>query len=172
MAGCGERIQFQELPLGLGADTALESQDGARERVAAALKPITLLFFGYTRCPDFCPMTLHKLHAAVGEDAQLKDNLRLIFISVDPQNDKPAELKRYLSAFSYARGYTGSAEELRQTEKSFGAFSKPADKTISHSLYLYVLNRQGRVIHLIRSDAPVAELRNVMQQALQHNQGK
>jgi protein SCO1/2 len=168
-AGCGERIPFQELPLGLNADTSLVSHDGARESVAAALKPVTLLFFGYTRCPDFCPMTLHKLQAAVGDDTKLKDNLRLIFISVDPQNDKPAELKRYLSAFGYARGYTGSAEELRLVEKSFGAFSKAAEGTISHSLYLYVLNRQGRVIHLIRSDAAVAELRTVMQQALAYN---
>ena len=54
MAGCGgDRIHFQELPLGLSETMALPSQDGARENLLAALKPVTLLFFGYTRCHDF-----------------------------------------------------------------------------------------------------------------------
>jgi len=164
--GCGERIQFQELPLGLGADTALVSHDGVRENLTASLKKVSLLFFGYTRCPDFCPMTLHKLQAAIGDDLELKQNLRLIFISVDPKNDKPQDLKDYLNALPYARGYTGNIDELRAIEKAFGAFSKAETAKISHSLYIYLLNERGRVIHLIRSDAAVAELRRVMRQAL------
>jgi protein SCO1/2 len=170
--GCGERIHFQELPLGINHDTALVSHNAVRENVVATIKPVTLLFFGYTRCPDFCPMTLHKLQAAVGEDAKLKENLRLIFISVDPKNDKPAELKNYLSAFPYARGYLPREDELRTVEKAFGAFSKQERETISHSLYLYLLNSKGRVIHLIRSDAPVADLRKTMLQALETQAGK
>ncbi len=165
-AGCGERIHFQELPLGLGADTALISHDGVRENLGADLKKVSLLFFGYTRCPDFCPMTLHKLQAAIGDDLELKKNLRLIFISVDPKNDKPQDLKNYLAALPYAKGYTGSVDELRSIEKAFGAFSKAETATISHSLYIYLLNDRGRVIHLIRSDAAVAELQRVMRQAL------
>lgn len=172
MAGCGgDRIHFQELPLGLSETMALTSQDGARENLTTVLKPVTLLFFGYTRCPDFCPMTLHKLKAAVGDDIKLKENLRLIFISVDPKTDKPAELKNYLAAFPYARGFTGNSEDLRAIEKAFGAFSKQEPATISHSLYLYLLNNRGRVIHLIRSDAPVADLRKVMLQALEAETG-
>ena len=169
--GCGQRIHFQELPLGLSHDTALISHTAVRENVVAAIKPVTLLFFGYTRCPDFCPMTLHKLQAAVGEDEKLKENLRLIFISVDPKHANPAELKNYLSAFPYARGYVPGEDELRAVEKAFGAFSKQERATISHSLYLYLLNSKGRVIHLIRSDAPVADLRKVMRQALEARPG-
>lgn len=161
----GERLAFQEMPLGFTADTSLVSHDGTRERLIDSIKPVTLLFFGFTHCPDFCPMTLHKIHSAIDGNAELQKKLALLFVTVDPQNDKPEVLKGYLSAFPYARGFTGEPAELKRLEKSFGAFSKPTDKTISHSLYVYLLNAQGKVIYLIRSDESTEKLRAILRQA-------
>ena len=153
------------MPLGLHGDTELTAHTGQREKLVHNLKQVNLLFFGFTRCPDFCPTTLHRLQSAIGDDADLKAKLALLFISVDAVNDKPADLARYLSSFPYARGFTGTVDEIRRVEKMFGAYSKEEKGTISHSLYLYVLNKQGKVIHLIRYDDPVERIHAVLQQA-------
>ncbi|GAB4426306.1 MAG: SCO family protein [Turneriella sp.] len=170
LPACSERATFREMPLGLQPETELTAQNGQREKLVSHLKQVNLLFFGYTRCPDFCPMTLHRLHSALGDNTEFKAKLTLLFISVDPKNDTPAELTRYLAAFPYAQGFTGSSEEIRRVEKLFGAYSKPENASISHSLYLYVLNRKGRVIHLLRYDDPVEKLRLVLEQAAKGEQ--
>lgn len=165
LPACSERVTFREMPLGLKPDTELTAQNGQREKLVGHLKQVNLLFFGFTRCPDFCPMTLHRLQSAIGDDAELKAKIALLFISVDAANDKPADLSRYLASFPYARGFTGTAEEIRRVEKMFGAYSKEEKGTISHSLYLYALNKQGKVIYLIRYDDSVEKIRDVLQQA-------
>lgn len=165
LSGCSDRITFREMPLGLKPDTELTGQNGQREKLVSHLGQVNLLLFGFTRCPDFCPMTLHRLQSAIGDDAELKAKIALLFISVDAANDKPADLSRYLASFPYARGFTGTAEEIRRVEKMFGAYSKEEKGTISHSLYLYALNKQGKVIYLIRYDDSVEKIRDVLQQA-------
>ena len=61
LPACKERVTFREMPLGLKPDTELTAHNGKRERLVDHLKTVNLLFFGFTRCPDFCPMTLHRL---------------------------------------------------------------------------------------------------------------
>lgn len=165
IAACTERVQFLELPLGLKSETVLVAQNGKREKLMAHLKEVNLLFFGYTRCPDFCPMTLSKVRAALESDEELQQKTAVLFVSVDPLRDAPGELNRYLAPFPYARGFTGTSEEIRQLEKLFGAYSQAESDTISHSLYLYLLNREGRVIYLLRYDDSVEKIRRVLRQA-------
>ena len=165
MAGCSEKLLFQEMPLGLKADIELTADTGKREKPVHSLKQINLLFFGYTRCPDFCPMTLHKIKSAVEGDTALQQKLSLLFISVDVQNEKAADLKSYLQVFPYARGFTGSRDDIAAVEKAFGAYSKEDQGKLSHSLYLYLLNREGKVIYLLRHDDPVKKIRQALKQA-------
>ena len=166
-AGCSDRLHFQEMPLGLKPDTELVADTGKREKLADSLKAVNLLFFGFTRCPDFCPMTLYKIKSAVEGDTALQNKLSLLFISVDGQNEKPADLKSYLQVFPYARGFTGSREEIAAVEKTFGAYSKDEQGKLSHSLYLYLLNKEGKVIYLLRHDDPVKKLKQALKQAEQ-----
>lgn len=165
LPACRERIIFREMPLGLKPDTELTAHTGRREKLVNSLRQVNLLFFGFTRCPDFCPMTLHRLQSAIGDNNELSAKLSLLFISVDAVHDKPGELARYLANFPYAHGFTGTAEEIRRVEKMFGAYSKSENGSISHSLYLYLLNKEGRVIYLVRYDDPVEKLRQVLEQA-------
>lgn len=165
-AGCGDKLLFQEMPLGLRADSELLSDTGKREKLTQSLKDVNLLFFGYTRCPDFCPMTLHKIRSAVDGDAALQKKLSLLFISIDVQNEKPADLKNYLRVFPYARGFTGSREDIAGIEKAFGAYSKDEQGKLSHSLYLYLVNKKGKVIYLLRHDDPVKKIRQALKQAM------
>lgn len=163
--GCSDKLLFQEMPLGLRADTELTSDTGKREKLTQSLKDVNLLFFGYTRCPDFCPMTLHKIKSAVDGDAALQKKLSLLFISIDVQNEKAADLKNYLQVFPYARGFTGSRDDIVGVEKAFGAYSKDEQGKLSHSLYLYLINKDGKVIYLLRHDDPVKKIRQALKQA-------
>lgn len=165
ITGCGGKLVFQEMPLGLKADTELLSDTGRREKLMQSLKDVNLLFFGYTRCPDFCPMTLHKIKSAVDGDAALQKQLALLFVSVDVQNEKVADLNNYLKVFPYARGFTGSRDDINLIEKAFGAYSKEEQGKLSHSLYLYLMNKEGKVIYLLRHDDPIAKIRQALRQA-------
>lgn len=153
------------MPLGLKADTELTADTGKREKLTQSLKEVNLLFFGYTRCPDFCPMTLYKIKSAVDSDAALQKKLALLFVSIDVQNEKAADLKSYLQVFPYARGFTGSRDDITGIEKAFGAYSKEDQGKLSHSLYLYLLNKEGKVIYLLRHDDSVKKIRQALKQA-------
>ncbi|MBN8221442.1 MAG: SCO family protein [Spirochaetes bacterium] len=161
---CGpDRIEFSEMPI--GSDAELMSDTGKREKLSASFKPATFLFFGFSRCPDFCPMTLHRLDSLLANEPALKAKFRLLFVSVDSENEKPENLRGFLSAFPYARGYMGSKAEIAELEKKFGAYSAKETKGISHSLYLYVLNPAGKVIYLLRHDDPPEKILGVIRQA-------
>lgn len=165
LPGCSDKLLFQEMPLGLKADTELTADTGKREKLTQSLKEVNLLFFGYTRCPDFCPMTLYKIKSAVDSDAALQKKLALLFVSIDVQNEKTADLKSYLQVFPYARGFTGSRDDITGIEKAFGAYSKEDQGKLSHSLYLYLLNKEGKVIYLLRHDDSVKKIRQALKQA-------
>ncbi|MCX7631757.1 MAG: SCO family protein [Turneriella sp.] len=154
-------VELRELPLGLKPETELLAQSGRREKLMQALREANVLFFGYTQCPDFCPLALSRLHAAIAGDNALLAKIALLFVSVDPQ-ETPASLTRYLAPYPYARGFCGSADEIAVMEKLFGAYSRKDADTISHSLYFYVLNNRGRVVYLLRHDDDAKKIRRVL----------
>lgn len=170
-ASCrGDKPMFQELPLKVTAETELLSQDGRREKLHDSFRPATLLFFGYSRCPDFCPLALHKIQAAIGNDASLAEKTRVIFISVDHEHETAASLKTYLTAFPYARGFVPSKAELAVLEKSLGAYSKSDAGKLSHSLYFYLLNQRGSVIFLLRHDDSADTIRTALRYSSEHTE--
>lgn len=112
-----------------------------------------LLFFGYTHCPDACPMTMSTLARAYRE---AKTDLPTLFVSVDPR-DTPAVLDQYLDYFSAvpARGLTGSKEQLDAVVKRFGArYELREGGLVDHTLNIYLLDRNGNVA---RTFAPRTE---------------
>lgn len=166
LAGCTEKLVFQKLPFALPHDQTLVAQTGEKVRMIDTLKTVNLLFFGYTRCPDFCPMTLQKVKSVLASDATLQKKTALLFVSVDSAREKPSDLKHYLTAYPYAMGFTGSKTEIQRLEKSFGSFSKDEKGIISHSLYLYLLDKNGQAIYLLRYDDSAEKLKQALNQAL------
>jgi protein SCO1/2 len=108
-----------------------------------------LVFFGFTHCPDVCPTTLLKL-ARIRREATVPD-LRVLFISVDPQRDTPPVLGLYVHAFDAAfEGLTGDAAAIRALAASFSvAFNRVelpgGDYTMDHSAVVFLLDRQARI---------------------------
>ena len=101
--------------------------------------PATALFFGFTNCPDVCPMTLNKLTLILDELKKEKETLRVFFISIDPKRDTPDVMKSYLSSFENTIvGITGESEKIFVLSKSWGIksqkiFSEDGDYTVDHS---------------------------------------
>ncbi len=88
--------------------------------------PLTAIFFGFTNCPDICPMTLNKIDIALDKiNKNKKKNLKLFFISVDPERDTPEVIKNYLSSFeNNFVGITGEPEKIFLLSRSWGIISQ------------------------------------------------
>jgi protein SCO1/2 len=112
---------------------------------------VTLLYFGYTHCPDVCPLTLAHLHVVLQQLGKLSDNVRILFVSVDPIRDTPAVLHGYVTAFDpHAVGLTGSPADIEALTKRYrAAFSREPGKAdgsydVSHSSGIYIFDGQGK----------------------------
>ena len=114
---------------------------------------IALVYFGYTFCPDVCPLTLWDVKKALA-DLEGRDKVKVIFISVDPERDTPQVLGRYLSGFdsSYI-GLTDKMENIEQVMKPFGAFAEKeevadsaAQYLVSHTARLYLINPEQKLL--------------------------
>jgi protein SCO1/2 len=121
------------------------------------------MFFGFTRCPEVCPTTLSsltRLHQALGKDAE---QLRIVFVSVDPGHDTPAGLGQYLTAFPIpVTGLTGTPEQLAQIQKGYAVYVKKVpleggDYTIDHTAAVYLMDAEGRFVSTLGYDEPEAE---------------
>ena len=111
---------------------------------------VAILYFGYTHCPDVCPLTMTHLHMVMQKLGPLADDARILFVSVDPARDTPKVLHQYVKAFdSHAVGLTGSEQQLRTLAKRYRvAFSKGASNghggyEVNHSSAIYIFDDQG-----------------------------
>ena len=101
--------------------------------------PATAIFFGFTNCPDVCPMTLNKLTLILDKLKKEKETLRVFFISIDPKRDTPDVMKSYLNSFENTIvGITGESEKIFVLSKSWGIksqkiFSEDGNYTVNHS---------------------------------------
>lgn len=112
---------------------------------------VVLLFFGYTHCPDVCPLTMAQLHVALQRLGPAADDARILFVSVDPARDTPATMHAYVNAFDpRAVGLVGDARSIEALSKRYrSAFTRePGDADgnyeVSHSSAVYVFDRDGR----------------------------
>jgi protein SCO1 len=143
----------------IGGPFALVDQDGHPVTEAALQGEPTLVFFGYTHCPDVCPTTLNDLSAmltALGPDKKAQ----ALFITVDPERDTPAVLKDYLSSFDpRIRALTGTPEAIASVEKSYRVYAKKVptgggDYSMDHTAVVYLMNKDGRFVSGFNTSQP------------------
>ena len=113
--------------------------------------PLTAIFFGFTNCPDICPMTLNKLDIAISRLKKENKSLKLFFISVDPERDTPEVVKDYLNSFeNNFVGITGEPEKIYLLSQSWGILSQKIFKddgeyNVDHSSPVILL-KDGKYI--------------------------
>jgi protein SCO1 len=112
---------------------------------------IVLLYFGYTYCPDICPLTLGKLTQTVQGLGSSAQNIQVIFVSVDPQRDTPQKLGQYARGFAPCFiGVTGTSQAIASVTHNYGIFyqktdiQSPTNYQITHTSVVVVIDRQGR----------------------------
>ena len=116
--------------------------------------PITALFFGFTHCPDICPMTLNKLSIILERLKQENKLLKVFFVSIDPERDTPEVMKDYLNSFEGKfTGITGKAEKIFKLSQSWGIasqkiFSENGEYTVNHSSPVILL-KDGKYVDRI-----------------------
>ena len=139
-------------PAAIGGPFQLTDQDGQTVTDKSLQGRPTLIFFGFTHCPDVCPTSLFEMSEvlrAMGQDA---DRVNAYFISVDPERDTPAAMKDYLSSFDpHLKGLTGDPEVMAKVTSEYRVYAKKVplkdgDYTMDHTALVYLMDRDGRVV--------------------------
>jgi len=134
---------------------------------------ITLVYFGYTFCPDVCPLTMWDVKTALA-DVPHKDQVNVVFISVDPDRDTPEVLGRYISAFGPEFiGLTDDWEKVEDVLQPFGAYAakeevdgSSAGYLVSHTARLYLVNPKRELLLMYPFGFEPADLTSDLNQLL------
>lgn len=114
-----------------------------------------LIFFGYTYCPDVCPTTLTDISDALGVLGKDADEIAPIFITVDPERDKPEHMKEYIKYFHpKIIGMSGSVEQVKSVASAYRIFfekarekgAEPDDYLMNHSSITYLMGKEGKYL--------------------------
>jgi protein SCO1/2 len=139
-------------PASIGGPFQLSDQTGAPVTEAALQGRPSVIFFGFTHCPDICPTSLFEISEvlrAMGSDA---DKVNAYFVSVDPERDTPAAMKEYLASFDpHLKGLTGPPDAVARIISSYRVYAKKVplkdgDYTIDHTALIYLMDRKGRFV--------------------------
>ena len=134
----------------VGGPFRLVDQEGRAVDESLLLGKWSLVFFGFTWCPDYCPTTLAALDATQERLGDKAKDLQIVFISVDPERDTPQALKDYLSSDGFPEGViglTGSPEQVRAAADAYRAYYQKVGEgegyTMNHSLTVYLMGPDG-----------------------------
>jgi protein SCO1/2 len=139
-------------PAAIGGSFELTDQNGQAVTEKAMKGHPTLIFFGFTHCPDVCPTSLFEMSEvlrAMGKDA---DRVNAYFISVDPERDTREAMKDYLSSFDpHLKGLTGNPEQVAKVISAYRVYArkvplKDGDYTMDHTALIYLMDRDGRFV--------------------------
>jgi len=130
-------------------DFGLPGSNGAEVRLSAYRGKVVLLGFGFTSCAAVCPITLGTLGQVFKKLGPQASDVQVIYITVDPDRDDAARMKKYLTSFNPTFvGGTGSEAQLAAVRKDYGiAAEKVAgpDGSYNHSSFIYLIDREGRL---------------------------
>ncbi len=137
-----------------------------------------LLFFGYTHCPDICPITLQTLADAVAriDDSDVRDALRVYFVSVDPERDTPALLADYVAHFDPGfTGLTGPLDKLQPLTRALGIAHDFRNKTdgaiaydVDHSSAIVLINPRAEFAGIFGAPHDPAALARDLTRIVEH----
>jgi protein SCO1/2 len=167
LAGCDKPESDLPVNTRLGGEFTLTDQDGQPYTHADLKGQVSVLFFGYTHCPDICPAVLARVAQVYRQldEAGEAEGFQPVFITFAPERDTPEHLKQYLPWFKADMiGLTGSLEQIRQVAEQYGVVfikgQEEQDYLFTHSDYIYLLDDQARVRKLYPADFKIDEVIN------------
>ena len=172
LGGCSDSYKFRGTPYDpVIAAPAISgtNHDNAAFRLADLKDKVKVVFFGYTFCPDVCPLTLGNMknvYESLTPDEQAQ--LAVVFITVDPERDTPERLASYVGAFNkefYGVNLDNAA--LSQAKKDYGVYAEKrvleasqsaADYLMDHTAFVYVIDKDNNLREIFPHDAPKADI--------------
>lgn len=143
----------------IGGAFQLVNQDGQAVDQTMLTGKWSLVFFGFTYCPDYCPTTLTALEATKRQLGDKAKDLQIVFISIDPERDTPQALKDYLSTDGFPQGVvglTGTPEQVKAAADAYRAYYQKVGEgegyTMNHSLTVYLMGPDGKFRSAIAHD--------------------
>lgn len=139
-------------PAAIGGPFRLTDQTGQTVTEKSLIGRPTIIFFGFTHCPDVCPTSLFEMSEvlrAMGPDAS---KVNAYFVSVDPERDTPAAMKNYISSFDpNLKGLTGTPEEIARVISAYRVYAKKVplkdgDYTMDHTALIYLMDSRGNFV--------------------------
>ena len=148
-----EPEQVSSTPLGtIGGPFTLTGTDGQPFASSRLNGKPAAIFFGFTHCPDVCPTTLARLARLRRDLGKGEDALSIVFISVDPERDTPAEVGNYMQLYDTpVVGLTGTPAQIEQVKKQFGIFSRKVEQpggsySVDHTASVILLDKNGQFV--------------------------
>ncbi len=141
----------------------LKDTNGKEVKLSDFRGNIVLIFFGYTHCPDVCPTALNKLAKIYEDLGEERKKVKVIFITVDPERDKPEVIKEYLSFFNKDFiGLYGTEEEIKKVAKEYMVFFRKTETDskagylVDHSDPIFLIDQKGilKLIYTHRKQDP------------------
>ncbi|MBN2114936.1 MAG: SCO family protein [Anaerolineales bacterium] len=152
-------------PYPVAAEIELTRANGNSFRLSEMRGQIVMLFFGYTSCPDVCPITMAELNQALEKLGGEADQVQVLFVTVDPQRDTPERVQEYVDHFNPGFiGLSGSEPELAKTWNDYGVFREvvegrsAAGYLVDHTARVTIIDQQGNLRVSFPFDTPVEDI--------------
>lgn len=157
----------------IGGPFTLVDQDGRPATEAMLKGKWSVIYFGYTYCPDVCPTSLQALAAALNAMGHKGEAVQTILISVDPERDTPKQLKSYVKSEVFPKnlvGLTGTPEQVAAAAKAYKFYYKKSadgpDYLVDHLSIMYLMNPEGKLDRPLTAgqspDEIAAQIRDAM----------
>lgn len=157
----------------VGGPFQLVNQDGQVVDQTLLDGKWSLVFFGFTYCPDYCPTTLTALEATKQQMGDRAKDIQIVFVTVDPERDTPQALKDYLSSEGFPRGViglTGTPVQVKAAADAYRAFYQKVGEgdayTMNHSLTVYLMGPDGKFRSAIAHDLGPQRAAQVIERAM------
>ena len=156
---------------GRGIPVDIHKGEKKSEKIQSS-KP-TIVNFGLTHSPEVCPTTLYQISSWINEIKLSKEQIQVLFISLDPKRDTVQKLEEYLSNFDETfKGLTGDENEILKLANSWGIYRKIVstddDYTIDHTSTIFLINQnfslKGTIAYREHSDVAIAKIKNLIKE--------
>ncbi len=147
------------------AEIQLQDFSGQNFSLRGLRGQVVLLYFGYTNCPDECPLTMAHLKLAVDKLGSGAQNVRVIMVTTDPKRDTAQALKDWLGKFNPSFiGLLGTPDQLTKVWQDYGVTVE--DSGATHSYFIYVIDRGGNFRETFLPDSQPGDIASDVQMLL------